>query len=100
MDNIIELNTDKMEPPAVGNDLFENRTAVAEMRGADQAEVSILLLAYNRLDKTRRCVESILDNTAQRMEHCNISRRFHMTARELYISQKIWGLPMPFWGLV
>ena len=63
MDNIIELNTDKMEPPAVGNDLFENRTAVAEMRGADQAEVSILLLAYNRLDKTRRCVESILDNT-------------------------------------
>ena len=65
MDQMIELNTDKMEPPAVGNDLFGNRTAVAEMQGTDRAEVSILLLAYNRLDKTKRCIESILKNTSE-----------------------------------
>ena len=63
MDQIIERNMDQMEPPAVGNSLFENRTAMAEMRQTSQPEVSILITAFNRLEKTRRCVESVLANT-------------------------------------
>lgn len=63
MDTFIELNTDNMESPVVGNDLFDNRTAMVAMRREDLAEVSILIVAYNRLEKTRRCVESVLENT-------------------------------------
>ena len=63
MDNIIEINTDKMSPPEVGNDLFENRNTIAKMRPEGKPEVTIIIQAYNRLDKTKRCVESVLENT-------------------------------------
>ena len=65
MGQFIEINTDQMERPAVGSDLFSNRTAVAEMqRRSNTSEVSIIIQAYNRLDKTKRCVESVLAYTA------------------------------------
>lgn len=63
MGNLIEFNTDQMEPPAVGNDLYENRASVVAARQTADVEVSIMILAYNRLEKTRRCVESVLDCT-------------------------------------
>ncbi len=65
MDNeIIEINTDRVNPPQVGDDLYTNRTAIAEMgQTDDSAEVTIIVLAYNRLEKTRRCVESVLRYT-------------------------------------
>lgn len=60
----LEVNTDHVSPPEVGGNLFDNRAAIARMQqGAAAAEVSVIVQAYNRLDKTRRCVESILENT-------------------------------------
>lgn len=65
MGQFIEINTDQMVKPAVGSDLFSNRAAVAEMQQrTNPAEVSIVIQAYNRLEKTKRCVESVLAYTA------------------------------------
>lgn len=62
--NLIEVNTDHMSEPQVGNDLYTNRTAIVEMQQtADHAELSIFVQAYNRLEKVQRCVESILAYT-------------------------------------
>lgn len=64
MGQFIEINTEQMESPAVGANLFSNRIAVAEMQqGSGASEVSIIIQAYNRLDKTKRCVESVLNYT-------------------------------------
>lgn len=60
----IEINTDHMSPPQAGDDLYTNRAAIVEMQQVSApAEVSIMLQAYNRLDKARRCVESVLAYT-------------------------------------
>ena len=61
MEQFREINTEHMEPPKVGESLHTNRMSVAQMDGG--MEVSILILAYNRLEKTRRCVESVLAHT-------------------------------------
>lgn len=63
MGKIIEINTDQIEKPEAGNNLFENRALFAGIQQS-AAEVSIIIVAYNRLDKTRRCVESVLEHTA------------------------------------
>ena len=62
MGKIIEINTDYMEQPKTEGDLFQNRALLADMH-QNTAEVSIVVVAYNRLEKTRRCVESILKYT-------------------------------------
>ncbi len=62
MNGFIEINTETMVPPKAGDGLFENRAALVEMQG-DIPEVTIILLAFNRLEKTRRCVESVLAYT-------------------------------------
>ena len=61
-ETFLEINTDGMaQPNGVENDLFTNRQAIARMyRQAAAAEVSILVVGWNRLEKTKRCVESIL----------------------------------------
>lgn len=64
MEQFIEINTDQMDNPAVGSNLFSNRIAVAEMQQSSGIpEVSIIIQAYNRLDKTKRCAESVLAYT-------------------------------------
>ena len=64
-ETFLEINTDGMaQPNGVENDLFTNRQAIARMyRQAAAAEVSILVVGWNRLEKTKRCVESILRYT-------------------------------------
>lgn len=62
MRDFIEINTDQMHSPVVGEGLFENRAALIGM-GQNVPEVSIFVIAFNRLEKTRRCVESILQYT-------------------------------------
>lgn len=64
MEDIIEINTDRMKAIDVDDDLFTNRSAVSEMQN-DAAEVTVVVQAFNRLDKTRRCVESILEYTKE-----------------------------------
>lgn len=61
---LIQLDTDHMEKPGASNDLYENRTMLVEMQQTSiEPEVSITILAYNRLEKTKRCVESVLKYT-------------------------------------
>ena len=62
---VFEVNIDQMQRPAVGDDLFVNRKSVAEMQQTlADAEVSIIVQAYGNLEKTKRCVDSILRYTA------------------------------------
>lgn len=60
MDELVEINTDQIQPVEVGNDLYANRTALVQMKSQATAEVTIIIVAYNRLEKTRRCVSSVL----------------------------------------
>lgn len=58
---IIQINTDKMESPSEGRDLFETRCiAYQNCSDALLSNITIAITAYNRLEKTRRCVESVL----------------------------------------
>lgn len=64
MESFIEVDTSAIEPAKAGNDLFENRASLARMQQqSGAADVSIIVVGYNRLDKTKRCVESILKYT-------------------------------------
>lgn len=61
----IESDTSGLQPVKVGDSLYENRSAVVEqMQRPDEAEISIYIVAYNRLEKTKRCVESVLKYTS------------------------------------
>lgn len=58
------INTDDSRRPAPQNSLLRNREAMAAAhRGTSPAEVSIVVIAWNRLAKTRACIESILAYT-------------------------------------
>lgn len=65
MERFIEVDTSLIQRPnSVENDLFTNRRAIADMyRQFAPAEVSIVVVGFNRLEKTKRCVESILKYT-------------------------------------
>lgn len=62
MESVIEFNTDQLTAPKAGDDLFANRATAVELQ-AQVAEVSVIIQAFNRLEKTRRCVESVLKYT-------------------------------------
>ena len=60
-DSIIYIHTDELEPLQIQSDLFEGRKRIAEIQQQHlkKPEVSIAILGYNRLEKTKRCVESL-----------------------------------------
>lgn len=63
-DKFIEINTDGLQAPKVGDGLFENRISVVkQLQQTASAEVTIIIQAYGRLEKTKRCVESVLKYT-------------------------------------
>lgn len=62
MGQMIEINTDRMIQPKTASNLFTNRALFTEMQHTN-AEVSIIVVGFNRLEKTRRCVQSILEYT-------------------------------------
>lgn len=63
-EKLIELNTDGFQNVTAGNGLLENRAAVVEyLQQSAVAEVSIIIQGYGRVEKTRRCVESVLKYT-------------------------------------
>ena len=64
-DSIIYIHTDEVEPLQIQSDLFEGRKRIAEIQQQHlkKPEVSIAILGYNRLEKTKRCVESVLKHT-------------------------------------
>ena len=61
--NVIEINTDHMQPLEAGASLYTNRTYMVQMQKERRPEVTISIQGYNRLEKTRRCVESVLKYT-------------------------------------
>lgn len=65
MNNVVEINTDKMERPEETENLLKVREQLAA--GFDRcshiSEATIAVVALNRLQKTKDCVESILKYT-------------------------------------
>ncbi len=57
------VDTDHLTPPTASNDLYASRKSVYDRLLSGMPEVTVCVLAYNRLEKTRRCVESILKYT-------------------------------------
>lgn len=61
---ILYINTDDLEKPRVSDDLYDMRENFVKMQYKEgMPEVTIWVQAYNRLDKTKRCIESILKHT-------------------------------------
>ena len=63
-DNRLQIiDTSHLSPPTAANDLYASRKNVYERLLDGSPEVTICVLAFNRLDKTKRCVESVLKYT-------------------------------------
>lgn len=66
MRQIVELNTDKIVKPDFEDDMITVRAKIADALEATKEapfEATVVVLAYNRLDKTKDCIESILKYT-------------------------------------
>ncbi len=58
------IATDNCDVPKEDNDIFRSRNNVSNLLyGREFDCVSILIIAYNRLEKTKRCVESVIKYT-------------------------------------
>lgn len=63
-EDVIVIDTKNITIPKEGNNLFESRENIAEIyQQGDKPKVSIIVLAYNRLEKTERCVDLILKHS-------------------------------------
>lgn len=62
-DCIQVIDTSMLTPPAEANDLYISRQNAYEKLLPGVPLVTIFVVAYNRLEKTKRCVESILKYT-------------------------------------
>lgn len=66
MSEIIEIDASKITDIKVSEDLLSSRKNVTDaLKGGvdSKSEVTVLVQAYNRLEKTKRCVESIFKYT-------------------------------------
>ncbi len=64
--HIYEIDTDQVVKAQPSTNLYEARSNVllsAQQISQFQSDVTIMVLAYNRLEKTKLCIESILRNT-------------------------------------
>ena len=60
----LQIHTDQMNPPANASTLIDARQiAYQNCNTVSSSLITILVVAYNRLEKTKRCVESILNYT-------------------------------------
>lgn len=63
-DNIMIINTDDMEAPSIGNDLYSSRKNVYDnLLSEDAKTATIVIPGYNRIEKTKYCVECVLNYT-------------------------------------
>ncbi len=65
MEQFKEIDTSLFEMPQGKEDLYENRSTFAVSMRQKGPEATVLVTAYNRLEKTKRCVESILAHTTR-----------------------------------
>ena len=64
MENIIELDTSKITVGDAGETLYSSRSLFSSLNTkAIKSDVTIYVQGYNHLDKTKRCIESILKYT-------------------------------------
>ena len=64
MDNVIEFDTSAISVGDCGETLYSARTCFSSLDTKKiKSDVTVLVQAYNSLDKTKRCVESILKYT-------------------------------------
>ncbi len=62
--NVVEVNCDNWTLPLVEDDAMKNRKNIIDAYMDFQSvEATIIVVAYNRLEKTKKCVESILEHT-------------------------------------
>lgn len=59
----LEINTDKTEAPRESDGIIESRGNAARSFLQSEPDLSIALISYNRLEKTKTCVESLLKHT-------------------------------------
>jgi len=59
------INTSCLTAPAEAEDIYISRKNAYSKLLQDIPEITIFVVAYNRLEKTRRCVESILEYTKE-----------------------------------
>ncbi len=65
MNNKIVINTDGARQPEAGNDLYESRRNYLKSSNAEEKfEATVAVIGFNRLEKTKECVESLLKYTA------------------------------------
>lgn len=65
-EDIIYINTDQYDSPKPATTLIEGRENFVKMQYVDgMPEVTIWIQAYNQLEKTKRCVESVLKHTKE-----------------------------------
>ena len=57
------IDTAQMTAPTETDDLYHSRENAYSTVLEGEPEVTILVIAYNRLEKTKRCVTSILEHT-------------------------------------
>lgn len=64
-ENVYTINTDNYPLPKEGNDIYESRENFSSIarRGEDQPLVSIIVVSYDRLEKTKQCIESVIKYT-------------------------------------
>ncbi len=67
MKEIIEINTDAAKRPMTSDDMITVRNKIADIHEASKEtafEATLVVIAYNRLEKTKSCVESIFKYTS------------------------------------
>ena len=64
MKEYIEIDTNQVESMSPTSNLFENRCKLAELKRGKH-EVTLIVVAYNGLEKVKNCVESVLRYTKE-----------------------------------
>lgn len=62
-EQIINIDTGNIARPQREYDIFHNRKCIYENSVSSQCETAVCIIAFNRLEKTKNCVESILKYT-------------------------------------
>ncbi len=63
MCDYIEINTDYVNIPIESENLIDSRANAASSFMQDTGDLSIAVISYNRVEKTKVCVENLLKNT-------------------------------------
>lgn len=65
MDKVIEINMDGWDKPVYSENLIEARKNVVSrlIAGKDKVIATVYVVGYNRINKTKNCIKSLLENT-------------------------------------